>query len=243
MKQFATPAHAARSNPDRAPNRQLWRVERTVGLLVACLFLAGCAVPVRQTGSHSPDCRAEYVYLYWPTLPADVKRVAVLPLACEAWRTDLADGCEALAPILEAELVKTKKFEMIPVNPEILRNRTGRPKWTGAEVLPQEFLNSLREVYGCDAVLFCQLTAFRAYAPLAVGWRMRLVEVRTRQTLWAADEIFDAGQQVVMHGAAHYQFFEQQTRADAPEDWFMRNSPRRFGQYTVAQLIATLPDR
>jgi len=53
-----------------------------------------------------------------------------------------------------------------------------------AEILPPDFLDSLQRVYGCDAVLFCELSTFRAYAPLAVGWRMKLVDVRTRQILW-----------------------------------------------------------
>ena len=123
----------------------------------------------------------------------------------------------------------------------MLRSRTGQSGWTGAEVLPADFFESLRRAYGCDAVLFCQLTVFRAYAPLAVGWRMKMVDTRTRQILWAADEVFDAGQPSVLNGARHYQLAEH--RASEPDDWGIRNSPRQFGQYAAAQLAARLPDR
>ena len=210
-----------------------------LGLIFACAVLSGCATPARDTGTVSSDYQPDNIFSY-PRLPANFERVAVLPLACETRTADLPEGCEALNPVLLAELAKTKKFEVISVNPETLRNRTGQSAWTGAEVLPADFFESLRRTYGCDAILFCQLTMFRAYAPLAVGWRMKLVDIRTRQILWAADEVFDAGQPAVLSGARHYQLTEY--RGTPPDEWSIRNSPRQFGQYAAAQLAARLPD-
>ena len=213
------------------------------GGLLACALLAGCAAPLGPLVSREPDYQPANVFLYTPTLSGDVKRVAVLPLACDHRRTDLKDGCEALNPILQAELAKTRKFEALSVSPGILKNRTGRSAWEGTEALPPDFFDSLREVYGCDAVLFCQLTVFRPYAPLAIGWRMKLVDARTRQTLWAVDEVVDAGQPAVLDGLKDYQSTELRSPANPQDDWLMRNSPRRFGQYAAAQLFATLPAR
>jgi hypothetical protein len=99
----------------------------------------------------------------------------------------------------------------------------------------------LQESVGCDAVLFCQLTAFRAYAPLAVGWRLKLVDVRSRQILWAGDEVFDAGQSTVKTGARRYQL--EHLHSLESGGWTMENSPRYFGQYTLACLLDTLPQR
>jgi len=110
-------------------------------------------------------------------------------------------------------------------------------------VLPPDFFDSLREVYACDAVLFCQLTVFRAYKPLAVGWRLRLVDARTRQTLWEADELFDAGQQAVLNGAMHYQRAELRNQVPGEGGWLIQNSPRQFSQYAAAQVVETLPRR
>jgi hypothetical protein len=234
---------------NHAPNQPLRNRRWKNRLLVVCVILTGCAIPARQLGSATPDYQPDNVFVYPAVLPADLKRVAVLPLACEEANSDLTDGCETLNSILQAQLIKTKKFELVPVNPEILRNRTSRTAWTGTEVLPPDFFDSLRRVYGCDAVLFCQLTVFRAYAPLAVGWRLKLVDIHTRQTLWAVDEIFDAGQKSVSSGARHYQLAPRRLwtdtlfRADSPDDWSMRNSPRQFGEYAVAQLLATMPNR
>ena len=107
-------------------------------------------------------------------------------------RGDLPEGCTALTPVLWDQLVKTKKFEVVLVDAATLRSRTGQANWTGTETLPADFLAFLRREYGCDGVLFVELTTYRAYAPLAVGWRMKLVDARSGQIAWAADELFDA---------------------------------------------------
>jgi len=178
-----------------------------------------------------------------PDLPVDLRRVAMLPLAWEGSQTDLSQGSETLGPILLGELVRTKKFEVITVNPESLRSLTGRSGWTGLEVLPANFFDSLQRVYGCDAVLFCQLTTFHAYAPLAVGWRMKLVDARTGQILWAVDKIFDADQRTVLNRARRFHLAGQWVFHDPSNDWQVENSPRKFGQYTIAQALLTLPNR
>ena len=193
-----------------------------------------------DTGSATP---APNVFSFWPKLSPEIKRVVLLPLASDPQRADLIDGCAILQPIVTAELTKTRRFEVIPANSDVLCVRTGSDSWTGAEVLPDNFLAGLREVYGCDAVLFCQLTEFRSYSPLAVGWRMRLVEVQSRRTLWAADEDFDAGNPAVLSEAAHYQSAHQAPDFQPPGDWPISSSPRRFAQYAAAQVLATLPDR
>ena len=234
MNPFVT-SHAANSTSGHTQSgHRAWLAT----LFFVCATLAGCATPARHAGVLTPDYQPENIFTY-SHLPSNFQRVAVLPLACETPRADLPEGCAALNPVLLAELAKTKKFEVVAVDAERLRSRTGQSGWTGTEVLPADFFESLRRSYGCDAVLFCQLTVFHAYAPLAVGWRMKMVDTRTRQILWAADEVFDAGQPSVLSGARHYQLAEH--RASEPDDWGIRNSPRQFGQYAAAQLAARLP--
>ena len=213
--------------------------------LAGCGLLNGCASPesLSQIDLMKPVYHPDNVFQYTPVLPYDLKRVAVLPLAYDQNRYDLQDGCRSLDPILQAELIKTKKFEVIPVSREVLQSRTGHSTWTGAEILPSTFFDSLREVYGCDGVLFCQLTVYRAYAPLAVGLRMRLVDARTRQTLWATDETLDATFQAPPKDPIVYPLVEPDMTDDSVKRWSVLNSPREFGQYAAAQILATLPAR
>jgi hypothetical protein len=141
------------------------------------------------------------------------------------------------------ELIRTKKFEVVSVSPEILRRHTGRADWTGAEILPADFFSQLQREYGCDAVLFCQLTKFHAYAPLTIGWRMKLVDVHTRQIIWAADEVFDTKQPAVGAGAWLVQQERQLVTPEFNDEWAGLNSPSRFGRDSAARLLATLPER
>lgn len=236
------PARSLRGPRSRFPG------DRPLGWLGAslagCLILSGCGSPDWRVASMAPDYHPENVFLYSSTLSPDLKRVVVLPVACEGQRPDLGDGCEAMDPIFKAEVVKSGKFEVVSATPETLQNATGRSSWTGAEQLPQQFFDSLHDVYACDAVLFCQLTVFRPYPPLAVGWRLKLVSVQTRQILWAADELFDAGKPSVMSGAEAYQrggglhLFH-----DDHDEWLMSHSYRQFGQYAAAEVLQTLPSR
>lgn len=205
--------------------------------LLAILF-AGCASQARNVAGVAAP---ENVFSYGRRLPNTVQRVAVMPLVCAQPRADLPEGREALSPVLLGELIRTKRFEVVSAGSESLRVRTGRSEWSGAEALPADFFESLRRSYGCDAVLFSELTVFRAYAPISVGWRFKLVDVRTRQILWSADEVFDApppsvAKETLSEWCPYY-------RETAKDDWAVRNSPRQLGQYAAAQMFATLPAR
>ncbi len=216
---------------------------RLIGLFALGGALASCETTPLHTTIFQRDFRPDNVFVYPPKLSLDFQRVAVLPLTAANANGDLADGCEALTPVLWEQLVKSKRFEVVTVPAERLRSRTGQAAWTGNEVLPADFLAFLRREYGCDGVLFAELTAFHAYAPLAVGWRFKLVDARTGQIIWAADELFDAARPTIATAACHFE--KRQDSASVANDgsWVVLNSPRRFGRYSAAALLETLPDR
>ena len=177
-------------------------------------------------------------------MPGDLQRVLLLPLTAESDRAELTAGCESLEQVLQAELAKTRQFEVIRAAPGLLRSQTGRAAWSAGDTLPTKFFSALREAYGCDAVLFCELTAFKAYTPLAVGWRLRLVDARSQQTLWASDEVFDAAERAIQEDARRHERQGTKTWSSRkPSDWLVLHSPRRFGQFTLATVLATLPRR
>jgi hypothetical protein len=213
-------------------------------MLVFCGLLAGCttvATPgdlVRGSG-YQP----ENVFGSTNALPANIRRVVVLPLVCDENDFELAEGRAALEPILLNELIKTKKFEIVSSDAQVLKNRINRAEFAGEEALPPELFALLRQSSACDAVLFARLTIFRPYPPLTVGWRLRLVDAQTRRTIWAADEVFNSGQRTVENGARRHQLTDGRDPDGAPDEWFIQNSPTKFGEYTAARLLATLPAR
>jgi hypothetical protein len=227
-----------------------------------CLILAGCSVLTRGTIVFGQEVKALNAFTPSPVLPKELKRVLVLPLAYDEARADLSCGCEIFDSILRAEIAKTEKFEVIPASREALERLAGQFIWTGAEILPADFFESLNRVYGCDAVMFCQLTEFHPSPPLAVGWRMKLVDVRTQKIIWTADEVFDASQTAVVRGAEQFErqernsqgkiksmfktflnFADRQPPSVLDDQWAVLNSPRYFGRYSAAKLLLTLPKR
>lgn len=223
-------------NPARASRSGCLR--RLAGGLILGMALAGNTGLADQTAVIR---QPQNVYWGSPVLPVDLKRVLVLPLACDTSPADLSEGCAALNPILLTELIKTQKFEVTSADAETVRRLTGRLTWNGTEILPADFFDSLQRFYGCDAVLFCQLTVYRAYPPLATGWRMKLVDARTR-VLWAVDDVFNAPRPIES-GPEVLELLGLPFLSGAPDRWKQENSPRAFGQSTLAALFTTLPYR
>jgi len=226
-----------------ARRQKKWCAGLPAGLAVLTLALAGCQSAPLHISLLQRNYHPDNVFAYPPKLSLNLQRVAVLPIAAESSENDLPAGCETLTPILWEQLVKTKRFELVAVDPARLHAGTGQIGWTGTETLPPDFLTFLRREYGCDGVLFAELTTYRAYAPLAVGWRFKLVDARSGQVIWSADEIFDAARPDVARSMQRFEgagvslpFFRQ-------ESWLANNSPSQFGRYSAATLLDTLPDR
>ncbi|MGH7868841.1 MAG: hypothetical protein ACREP9_14720 [Candidatus Dormibacteraceae bacterium] len=205
---------------------------------LALVFLAGCAAPQVRSDDHN----TLNTFNWTPMLPADLRRVALLPITCEGKTLDDTEGRDALEPILQAELARTKRFEVVSISPEALEKQTGKPFLCDDDLLPSDLFDWLKNSCGCDAVLFCRLTSFQAYPPLTVGWRMRLVHLRSRNTLWAADQVFDAGQGTPCPQSRLPQWLGLGCPAQTTEEWLQQNSPRHFGQMALAKLFSTLPD-
>ena len=214
--------------------------------LVAAMTLGGCAMP-RWSRVSGMGETAEYhptnVHRKSDVLPLEIKRVAVLPMSGMTDDPSLEAGEDALGPVLQAELEKTKRFEIVAISPEEMERLTGQAKWRPDEELPEGFFERLHTRTGCDAVLFCQLTRYQAYPPLAVGWKLSLVQGTGPEILWSADEVLDAGNPEVAGGARAY--YTQHIRIEAPlqDSETILRAPALFGQYSLNAVFGTLPRR
>jgi len=230
--------------------------------LAFALLMTVAMVPAGALAGNTTGPIPANVYVASPVLPVGLKRVLLLPFACENPNNNLSGGCETLDPVLQQELTKVGRFEIVSANPEALRTCTGSLSWTGDEVLPANFFESLKHVYACDAVLFCELTRFRPDPPLAIGLRLKLADASTGKILWSTDEVFDAGNLDVAKSAQEYEKARQPhhniaynvysffawcvntpTRSALDDQWNILNSPRLFGQYCADTLLQTLPPR
>ena len=224
--------------------RDISKWAATSAALAVCALSTGChTIATPSDIVLGKGYQPQNVYTENSALPKTIRRVAVLPLVCDENDSIMNEGRAALEPVLVNELIKTKKFEVVSSDGAFLKNRTSSAAWNGEGVLPPDLFALLRENSACDAVLFSRLTVFRAYPPLAIGWRLRLVDAETGRTIWAADEVFDGGEPSVGDGARRHQLTQERDSNGVPSEWFIQNSPSKFGQYTAARLFATLPPR
>jgi hypothetical protein len=220
-----------------------WRAMWPAGLVALAMAMSGCKSAPYHITQLQRSYRPNNIFAYPPKLPLTLQRVAVLPVMAEKSADDLPEGCAELTPVLCEQLIRTKKFEVVTVDPSGMRRVTGRAGWTGTEELSSDLLAYLRREYGCDGVLFAELTSYRAYAPLAVGWRLKLVDVRSGQIIWAADELFDASQPAVAMAAQRFTDPTFTWPLEHRHTWLALNSPSQFGRYSAAAVAKTLPDR
>jgi hypothetical protein len=213
-----------------------------ISLLTGSLLLFGCNTPPPSDFVLGKSYRPNNKHLMGNRLPDEMLRVLVLPATSEL--AEGATGLETLEPILLEEIIKSKRFEIVSVSPVRLNQLTGKSRWTAEEPLPPNFLDLMRETFACQAVLFNHLTVYRPYPPLAVGWRVKLVEcARDMDIWWSVDEIFDAGNDKVANAARRFRQQEQGYKSPTDDSRGVLISPRRFGQYAASAVVGTLPTR
>jgi hypothetical protein len=210
-------------------------------LFLAALFLlAGCQTPPLHNMVMGPDYHASNIFRLSDSLPSDFRRVAVLPMTSSELDPSMLASRNTLEGTLQTELLKTKRFELIWIAPDSLQRWTGRRTWDSEEKLPADLFATLREKTACEGILFCRLSRFSPYPPLVIGWNLKLVDVVRTNTLWSADEIFDAAEPAVSNSARRY---EQRHEKGGPvtDSPMILNSPQRFGHYTASALLNTMP--
>lgn len=237
---FRQTSWTGRGAAARAAGRALGRKGMSLFLAAAGLTLAGCAT--QHSAATAEWQKPENVYRLSPYLPADVRRLAVLPISVERNDWQAEAGRAPIEAVLQEELSRVKKFELVIVTPEQLQLWTGQPAWLAEEKLPRMFLEKLREKLGCDGVLFSHLRPYHAFQPIVVGWNLKLVDVRRQEILWSADEVFDAGQTPVATQAREFEHGIWRTWF-SPDSGTILLSPRQFSQFTLNSLLSTLPAR
>lgn len=211
------------------------------GLLAVPLLLGGCLTdrpPDLVMGAvHRPSNIHVSPHFQSQTL----RRLAVLPVVTDVGGAPGQFGRDTLEPEIRAELSQMGRFELVYPTPEQLRQWTGKMSWTAEETLPRNLFSILQRQTGCDGVLFCRLTAYRPYPPLTIGWNLKLVDSAKGEVVWAAEEVFDAGNPAVANSARLY--YQKHTKDPAPlnDSHSILNSPRHFGRYAFHALVQGIP--
>jgi hypothetical protein len=223
---------------------EIMRLQYWISLpMLACLYVGCGTIPIPDRVVLGSSYQPGNIYRQSERLPESLRRVAILPLSVSVDESLRTEGREALQPLIYSELAKCKLFELVYVTHAELQQWTGRSDWRAEEKLPPNFFEKLKDQLGCNAVLFCELSQYRPYKPLVIGWQLKLIDSDEPRSWWSADEVFDAGEVSVSNAARRYYFEYFRDGAASGDSNLILSSPRRFGQYTLSALFATLPSR
>lgn len=217
------------------------KAARILALILLLWPLAGC-----QTRNSVP--RDAYRPPYEPenvaaaaVIPAHVRRVAVLPIFSR--NDSKTDFVRELDGLFQSELVRSRAFEIVPLQRQEMKALFGSEQFESVAVLPDNFLHLISNQTGADAVLLSDLTVNQHYRPIALGVRTKLVDLQSGRIIWSVDTVFDSADPEIANAARHF----AGAATDNPYPFDMTGSilqsPRRFADFVAFSLFRTLPRR
>ena len=172
-------------------------------------------------------------------IPTGLRRVVVLPLAGGAVASP--ESVSALDPVIIAALQLQNRFEVVPLTREECHRYFQTNEISSVSEIPANLMSVLQREYAADAVLFIDLTVYRAYHPLSVGLRAKLATIEGAHLVWTFDNVFSADDPSVASSAVQY--LKSRDQNGLPSDMIAVDleSPVRFATYASAAMFATLP--
>jgi hypothetical protein len=173
-------------------------------------------------------------------LPAYFNRVVVLPCYfpdLDSPILDYADG------IFHQELSQERIFETIQLSQDQMKKHFGVERVASNLPLPENFLRRLEALTSANGVLFVDIDSYRAYRPISLGVRAKLVDLKSGEYMWAIDETFDSGHASVIAGANIFQKRAQVRALSSKTGGSVLHSPRIFSKYVASTCFSTMPTR
>ena len=212
----------------------------TAALLVGALglsFFSGCMHP-------GPYDTARVGPLFTPVNYSgeanlgEVRRVVLMPI----WSgtTASVETASGFDPVLVAALQASQRFEVVTLSREDCLRRFRAESFSSAGALPHDLMATLQREFAADAVLFVDLTVFRAHRPLAMGLRAKLAGFNDNRLIWVFDNVFSADNPAVANSVRNH-FLDADLRVPADLTHSALQSPLRFAAYATAAMCATLP--
>jgi hypothetical protein len=172
-------------------------------------------------------------------LPVGIRRVILMPLAGGSVASP--ESVAALDPVLISALQLQNRFEVVPLTRVECRRYFQVDEISSVSEIPANLMSVLEREYSADAVLFIDLTVYRAYHPLAIGLRAKLASLADAHLVWSFDNVFSADDPAVASSATRYLKGRDQGGLPADLGTVDLDSPVRFGSYVSSAMFATLP--
>ena len=168
-----------------------------------------------------------------------LRRVVVLPVC--GGTVAPSETVAAFDPVFVAALQQQNRFEVVALSRDECQRKFHAEEFSSTAALPHDFMDALRREFGADAVMFVDLTVFRAYRPIALGLRGKLATITGPRLVWTFDNVFSTDNPAVANSARHYYLGSDRGGVLADLSPGVLQSPVRFAGYAAAAMFATLP--
>ena len=178
---------------------------------------------------------ADFYYLNPNKRLATVGRVAIVELENDSSYPQMsADITGALFRALQ----KRQVFGLTMVSQD-------DPSWRSLQLdgdlsYSLDQISAIHDALKCDAVLVGAITEFRPYPHMAVGLRLKLLDIRDGQLLWALEQIWDSSDKAVEKRTKSY-FKAQKGSGFTPmHEQLATISPLEFIKFVSYEVAETL---
>ncbi|MEO7597406.1 MAG: hypothetical protein ABIV50_00625 [Opitutus sp.] len=208
--------------------------------VIGSVWISGCMVPpVSDSARTGPFFKATN-HTGDAQLPPNVRRVVLLPIA--SGTVAPAESVGALDAVFLTELQRKNRFEVVTLTRSDCLQRFQAEEYSSVSALPADMLKRLQREFAADAVMFVDLTVFKAYRPMALGIRSKLATLGENvHLIWTFDNVYSAADGAVANSARAH--FMEGDRGGVPADLTpsVLQSPSRFASYVASDMFATLP--
>ncbi|MHC4570555.1 MAG: hypothetical protein ACYS0C_00565 [Planctomycetota bacterium] len=103
---------------------------------------------------------------------------------------------------------------------------------------------AIRKTLKCDAILIGTITKYQPYPHTAVGLRLKLLDLKDGQLLWALEQIWDSADKMTLRRIKNYCKYQMSSKLAPLNERLMVVSPLKFIQFVGYEAAETLhPDK
>jgi hypothetical protein len=201
--------------------------------LASVLLLPACGCESEQE-----DAMANAYYLSPNKDLRKLGRVAMVEMDSVSDSSRTPDIAASITDALFLEVQKRQVFSVMVV-------RQDDPAWQNV----QENLDSLQELHqlvsirdniGCNGLLVGSVTRYQPYPHMAIGLRMKLLDLTDSQLLWAMEQVWDSSDRSIQKRVKAFVKEQRQSGESPLREELAVVSPLNFSKFVAYEVAKTL---
>ncbi len=123
--------------------------------------------------------------------------------------------------------------------------RQNDPSWRGLQLEPDsvyslEEIQTIRTKLKCDGILIGTITEFSPHPHTAVGLRMKLLDLRDGQLIWAIEQVWDSTDKTIEQRTKNYLKQQRSSDLSSTQEQLVKISPLEFFKFVSYEIAETL---